>query len=85
MLFYGGLCLFKGLCLMFLQNVPRGTFIQGDRSILDSRVVLILEKILQGAKIIGELIRSNTVGRITQQLFLEISTPFSTRISSQQK
>ena len=39
MLFYGGLRLFKGLRLLFLQNVPGGMFIQGAMSFLDSRVV----------------------------------------------
>ena len=36
--FYGGLRLFKGLRLLFLQIVPRGTFTQGATSILESRV-----------------------------------------------
>jgi hypothetical protein len=35
--FYGGLYLFKGLRLLFFQNVPGGTFIQGATSIPDSR------------------------------------------------
>ena len=33
-----GLRLFKGLCLLFLSNVPGATFIQGTTSIPDSRV-----------------------------------------------
>ena len=37
--FKGGLCLFKGLCLLFLRNVPGATFIQGGTSIPESRVL----------------------------------------------
>ena len=33
-----GLRLFKGLCLLFLPNVPRAIFIQGGTFIPDSRV-----------------------------------------------
>ena len=33
-----GLRLFKGLCLLFLPNVPVATFIQGGMFITDSRV-----------------------------------------------
>ena len=33
-----GLRLFKGLCLLFLPNVPGATFIQGGTFIPDSRV-----------------------------------------------
>ena len=36
--FKGGLCLFKGLCLLFLPNVPGDTFIQGGMSIPEPRV-----------------------------------------------
>ena len=36
--FYWGLHLFKGLCLLFLQNVPGVKLNQGATSILDSRV-----------------------------------------------
>ena len=42
MLFKRGLRLFKGLCLLFLPNVPGATFIQGGMLIPDSRVVFIL-------------------------------------------
>ena len=38
MLFKRGLRLFKGLCLLFLPNVPGATFIQGGTFIPDSRV-----------------------------------------------
>ena len=30
--------LFKGLCLLFLPNVPGATFIQGGKFIIESRV-----------------------------------------------
>ena len=33
-----GICFFKGLCLLFLTNVPRATFIQGATFIPESRV-----------------------------------------------
>ena len=36
--FVQGLCLFKGLHLLFLQYVPGGTFIQGATFIPESRV-----------------------------------------------
>ena len=39
LLFKRGLRLFKGLCLLFLPNVPGATFIQGGTLIPDSRVV----------------------------------------------
>ena len=38
LLFKRGLRLFKGLCLLFLPNVPGATFIQGGTFIPDSRV-----------------------------------------------
>ena len=38
MLFKRGLRLFKGLCLLFLPNVPGAMFIQGGTFIPDSRV-----------------------------------------------
>ena len=38
LLFERGLCLFKGLCLLFLPNVPGAMFIQGGTFIPDSRV-----------------------------------------------
>ena len=38
LLFKRGLRLFKGLCLLFLPNVPGAMFIQGDTFIPDSRV-----------------------------------------------
>ena len=38
MLFTRGLHLFKGLCLLFLPNVPGATFIQGGTFIPESRV-----------------------------------------------
>ena len=38
LLFKRGLCLFKGLCLLFLPNVPGAMFIQGGTFIPDSRV-----------------------------------------------
>ena len=38
LLFKRGLRLFKGLCLLFLPNVPGAMFIQGGTFILDSRV-----------------------------------------------
>ena len=41
MLFKRGLCLFKGLCLLFLQNVLVATFIQGGTFFSDSRVRII--------------------------------------------
>ena len=37
--FKRGLRLFKGLCLLFLPNVPRAMFIQGGAFIPDSRVL----------------------------------------------
>ena len=40
LLFKRGLRLFKGLCLLFLPNVPGATFIQGGMFIPDSRVNL---------------------------------------------
>ena len=50
-LFKRGLRLFKGLCLLFLPNVPGAMFIQGGTFIPDSRVllekiVLVIEKTL---------------------------------------
>ena len=39
--FKGGLCLFKGLCLLFLPNVPGAMFIQGGTFIPDSRVTKV--------------------------------------------
>ena len=42
MLFKRGLRLFKGLCLLFLPNVPGAIFIQGGTFIPDSRVGDIL-------------------------------------------
>ena len=41
LLFKRGLRLFKGLCLLFLPNVPGATFIQGGTFIPDSRVFVI--------------------------------------------
>ena len=41
MLFKRGLCLFEGLCLLFLQNVLVATFIQGGTFFSDSRVRII--------------------------------------------
>ena len=38
--FKGGLCLFKGLCLLFLPNVLGATFNQGGTSIPESRVTM---------------------------------------------
>ena len=38
--FKRGLCLFKGLCLLFLPNVPGAMFIKGGTFIPDSRVML---------------------------------------------
>ena len=34
-----GICFFKGLCLLFLPNVPGAMFIPGVMSIPDSRVI----------------------------------------------
>ena len=42
--FKRGLHLFKGLCLLFLPNVPGAMFIQGGTFIPDSRVKLVLLK-----------------------------------------
>ena len=39
LLFKRGLRLFKGLCLLFLPNVPGAMFIQGGTFIPDSRVI----------------------------------------------
>ena len=36
---FQGLRLFKGLCLLFLSNVPGAMFIQGGTFISDSRVL----------------------------------------------
>ena len=40
--------LFKGLCLLLLPNVPGAMFIQGATFILDSRVVILLNRIISG-------------------------------------
>ena len=39
LLFKRGLRLFKGLCLLFLTNIPGAMFIQGGTFIPDSRVL----------------------------------------------
>ena len=44
MLFKRGLRLFKGLCLLFLPNVPEPMFIQGGTFIPDYRVLIFNEK-----------------------------------------
>ena len=41
LLFKRGLRLFKGLCLLFLPNIPGAMFIQGGTFIPDSRVLFI--------------------------------------------
>ena len=47
LLFERGLHLFKGLCLLFLLNVPGATFIQGGTFIPDSRVTLKVIRTLE--------------------------------------
>ena len=45
LLFKRGLRLFKGLCLLFLPNVPGAMFIQGGTFIPDSRVPTYVRKL----------------------------------------
>ena len=40
MLFKVGATLIQGATFIFLQNVPGGSFIQGAKSIMDSRIVV---------------------------------------------
>ena len=41
-IWWSGICFFKGLCLLFFPNVPVATFIQGA-TLLESRVTVFLK------------------------------------------
>ena len=83
LLFKRGLCLFKGLCLLFLPNVPGAMFIQGGTFIPDSRVNMLLRKgrICNTTKMISKncylLIDKHQIFHIPQAIYKNHTLQFS--------